>query len=128
MQIGLDLLAFAFYWLWPLRITSYATVLVVALTVRAHLRIVDPRHWPVARWGVALATLMAIAVPVGQIWISSQRLTHVQLMNATEHPALRLAAPVAIADFMQTTLQLQRQADQQRALADQDDSEDQTQD
>ena len=128
LQKGLDLLAFAFYWLWPLRITSYATVLVVALTVRAHLRIVDPRHWPVVRWGVALATLMAIAVPVGQTWISSQRLTHVQLMNATEHPALRLAAPVGIADFMQTTLQLQRRADQQRALADQDDSEDQTQD
>ncbi len=128
MQKGLDLLAFAFYWLWPLRITSYTTVLVVALTVLAHLRVVKPRHWPVTRGGVALATLMAIAVQVGQTWISSQRLTHVQLMNATEHPALRLAAPVAIADFMQTTLQLQRRADQQRALADQDDSEDQTQD
>ena len=125
---ALDWVAFAYYWLWPLRISNYATVVVVALTVRAHLRIVDPRHWPVMRWGVAVVTIMAIAVPVGQTWISSKRLTHVQLMNVTEHPALRLAEPVDISSFMQTTLQLQTRANQQRALADQDDSEDQTQD
>ncbi len=45
----LKLLAFSFYWLWPLRISNYVTVLVVALTIRAHMRIADPRHWPVLR-------------------------------------------------------------------------------
>ena len=124
---ALDWVAFAYYWLWPLRISNYATVVVVALTVRAHLRIVDPRHWPVMRWGVAVVTIMAIAVPVGQTWISSKRLTHVQLMNVTEHPALRLAEPVDISSFMQTTLQLQTRANQQRAQDHQDDSEDQEQ-
>lgn len=127
LRNALDLVAFAHYWLWPLRISSYATVLVVALTVRAHLRVVDPRHWPVTRWGVAVVTIMAIAVPVGQTWISSKRLTHVQLMNVTEHPALRLAEPVDISSFMQATLQLQTRANQQRAQDEQDNSEDQEQ-
>jgi hypothetical protein len=120
----LELLAFTSYWLWPLRIASYATVVVVALTVRAHLRVADPRHWAVSRWGVALVSAMAIAVPLGQTWISSKRLTHVQVVNVIEHPALRLARPVSIPGFMETTAQIKTRVDQQRAVDNQDVVED----
>lgn len=112
----LELLAFASYWLWPLRIASYAMVVVVALTVRAHLRVADPRHWPVMRWGVALVAAMAIAVPLGQTWITSKRLTHIQVMNVVAHPALRLATPASIPGFMESLAQLQSRADRQRSV------------
>lgn len=118
LEYLLDLLAFSFYWLWPLRIATYATVLVVALTIRAHMRIADPRHWPVLRWGIALMTILAITVPLAQTWISSQRLTHIQLMNKVAHPALRMANPVPITEFMASTRALQERADAQRQEAD----------
>lgn len=112
----LELLAFTAYWLWPLRIANYATVVVVALTVRAHLRVADPGHWAVLRWGVALVCALAIAVPLGQTWISSKRLTHIQVMNVVEHPALRLASPVSIPGFMGSIAQLKVRADKQRSV------------
>jgi hypothetical protein len=112
----LEVVAFSFYWLWPLRIARYATVLVVALTIRAHMRIADPRHWPVLRWGVALGAALAIAVPLAQTWISSKRLTNIQLMNAIAHPSLRMAHPVPIAEFMETAAGLQSRADAQRKI------------
>lgn len=113
---ALQLLAFSAYWLWPIRIASYATVVALALTVRAHLRVADPRHWEVTRWGVALAALMAIAVPLGQTWISSKRLTHIQVMGLTQHPALRLAQPASIPNFMDGVAKLQGRVDAQRAI------------
>lgn len=114
----LELLAFSFYWLWPLRISTYVTVLVLALTIRAHMRIADPRHWPVLRWGIALMAVLAIAVPLAQTWISSKRLTHIQLMNDIAHPALRLASPVSVREFMDSTASLQERADAQRKVSD----------
>ena len=110
----LDLLAYSFYWLWPLRISTAVGIVVVALTVRAHLRVADPRHWPLTRWAVGLAALLAIAVPVAQTWITSQRLTHVQVMNLTEHPATRLSTPDSITRFMESTSLLQSRVEQQR--------------
>lgn len=120
----LEALAFASHWLWPLRIASYATVVVVALTVRAHLKVADPRHWPVLRWGVALVAALALVVPLGQTWISSQRLTHIQVMNVAGHPALRVARPVSIPGFMEAAAQTQTRVDKQRAVDNEDVSDD----
>ncbi len=120
---ALQLLSFSASWLWPVRIAPYVTVVVVALTVRAHLRVADPRHWPVLRWGVATAAALAIAVPIAQVWISNHRLTNVQVLGAIEHPSLRLASPVGIAAFVDTTLELKIKADKARADHGDDNSE-----
>lgn len=120
----LEVLAFSFYWLWPLRIATNVTIVVVALTVRAHMRIADPRHWPVLRWGIALMTALAISVPLAQTWISSKRLTHIQLMNEVAHPALRMSSPVSISQFMDSTTSLQERADTQRKISQSGDDDD----
>ncbi|OYU44439.1 MAG: hypothetical protein CFE44_12935 [Burkholderiales bacterium PBB4] len=112
----LNQLAYSFYWLWPLRIATAAGIVIMALTVRAHLRVADPRHWHVTRWGVALAAALAIAVPVAQTWINSKRLTHVQLMTLNQHPVTRLAETVSIENFMENTTQLQSRVEAQRKL------------
>lgn len=112
----LHLLAYGFYWLWPLRIGTTVSILVVALIVRAHLRVADPRHWPVTRWAVGLATALAITVPVAQTWINSQRLTHIQLMNLTQHPALRAVEPIGIDRFVADTDALKARIEKQRSL------------
>lgn len=117
LQMVLEQLAFSFYWLWPLQIENHVTIVVIALTVRAHLRLADPRHWPVMRWGVGLATFVAIGVPIGQMWITNQRLTNTQLVDVVQHPMTRLVEPTSMKDFMvivqglQLTADLQRKAD-----------------
>jgi TRAP-type C4-dicarboxylate transport system permease small subunit len=107
----LELISFATGWLWPERIAQYVFIAIVALTVRAHLRLADPRHWPTLRWGVAVATAAAMIVPVAQLWISSRQLTTIQTLHNLEHPALRLAPPSTVAGFNQNTAALQARVD-----------------
>lgn len=114
LQTVLEQLAFSFYWVWPLQIENHITIMVIALTVRAHLRLADPRHWPVMRWGVGLAAFLAIGVPIGQMWITDQRLTNTQLVDVVQHPMTRLVAPDSMKDFMRTVQELQPKADLQR--------------
>jgi Inner membrane component of T3SS, cytoplasmic domain len=116
---ALDVLAFATGWLWPMQIAQYVFIAVVALTVRAHLRLADPRHWPVMRWGVLLVATGAMLVPVAQLWVSSHRLTRIQLLQHVEHPSLRLAAPVAVDALSQDALALKRKVDAARQDDDQ---------
>jgi hypothetical protein len=108
---SLEILSFATTWLWPLRIDATVTIILIALLVRAHLRVADPRHWPVLRWAVALVTVSAIVVPVAQLWISDHRLTNIQTLKTIEHPALRIAAPVDIARIADTATALKAKAD-----------------
>jgi hypothetical protein len=115
---ALEVLAFASGWLWPLQISRYVLVLIAALTVRAHLRVADPRHWPALRWGVAVVTLAIMFVPTAQLWISSQRLTNIQTLNTGEHPVLRLAAPVRLQDFSQSVEPLKIYVDKVRTRED----------
>ena len=114
LQTVLEQLAFSFYWLWPLQIENHVTVIVIALTVRAHLRLADPRHWPVMRWGVGLVSFLAISVPIGQMWITNQRLTNTQLVDVVQHPMTRLAEPDSMKGFMTAVQGLQLRADMQR--------------
>lgn len=114
LQTVLEQLAFSFHWLWPLQIENYMTVIVIAFTVRAHLRLADPRHWPVMRWGVGLTAFLAIAVPIGQMWMTNQRLTNTQLVDVVQHPMTRLVAPDSMQEFMFTVQGLQPKADLQR--------------
>lgn len=109
---GLKMLAFASAWLWPMRISSYVMILVLALTVRAHLRVADPRHWPKLRWAVAAVAVLSLVVPLAQRWISEHRLTAIQTLNVIEHPALRLASPATITGFIASGAQLKARADQ----------------
>jgi hypothetical protein len=114
---ALELLAFSMNWLWPARISTYVVILLVALLVRAHLRVADPRHWPVLRWVVALAAGLAVTVPIGQLWISSQRLTNIQALGKIEHPAFRLAQPVNLDTLSQSALELKTRVDSARGEA-----------
>ncbi|MBA4267188.1 MAG: hypothetical protein C0453_19090 [Comamonadaceae bacterium] len=107
----LDTLAFAAGWVWPLQITQYVLIGIVALTVRAHLRQADPRHWPTTRWAWGLVTLAVLFVPLTQEWISNRQLTAIQTMDILSYPSLRLAAPTSIADFTQQATVLQQRAD-----------------
>jgi hypothetical protein len=107
----LDALAFAAGWVWPLQISPYVLIGIVALTVRAHLRQADPRHWPTTRWAWGLVTLAVLFVPVTQEWISNRQLTSIQTMDILSYPSLRLAAPTSIEDFTQKATVLQQRAD-----------------
>jgi hypothetical protein len=110
----LQAVSFATAWLWPVRIEQYVTILLVALLVRAHLRVADPRHWPTLRWAVGLVAVSAMLVPLAQLWISSQRLTNIQTLDAIEHPALRLAQPVSITEVTQSANALRERVDTAR--------------
>lgn len=120
---GLKVLAFSAGWLWPLQIASYVLILVVALVVRQHLRLADPRHWPTTRWGVLVVTLGAFLVPLGQSWISQHRLTDIQTMDEIAHPAWRLAQPVSVGDFSDRSAGLQARVDAARNMPTEPDGE-----
>ena len=122
---ALDMLSFSMAWLWPLRIEYSVTIVLIALLVRAHLRIADPRHWPTLRWAVAMVASLALVVPVAQLWISHQRLTQVQTLSTLEHPALRLAQPVGVAVMIESTTPLKTRVN---ALRSKDNTDDATQD
>lgn len=107
----LDGLAFAAGWVWPLQIAQYVLIGVVAITVRAHLRQADPRHWPTTRWAWALVTLAVLFVPLTQEWISNRQLTSIQTMDVLSYPSLRMVAPTSITDFTQKATVLQQRAD-----------------
>lgn len=111
---GLELLAFATGWLWPMRIESYVWILIVALVVRAHLRVADPGHWPTLRWAIASVAALAMLVPIAQLWISSQRLTRVQTLQMIEHPSLRLARPSSAQDLTDSAVVLKARVDAAR--------------
>jgi len=110
----LNVLSFATGWLWPEQIQQHMIILVVAFTVRAHLRLADPRHWHVMRWGVAVAAMGAMLVPLAQLWISSHRLTRIQVLEHIEHPALRLAKPVSVQTLSTQANALKARVDQAR--------------
>jgi hypothetical protein len=116
----LELLAFASGWLWPMRIQDYVAIGLVALLVRAHLRVADPRHWPVLRWAVGLVASLAMLVPLAQLWISSQRLTRVQTLDMIEHPALRLATPASVQSLTDSATSLKARVDKARSNDDND--------
>jgi hypothetical protein len=48
------------------------------------------------------------------LWISSQRLTNIQTLDAIEHPALRLAQPVSITEVTQSANALRERVDTAR--------------
>jgi FHA domain len=111
---ALELLAFSTSWLWPVRITQPVFVIIAALTVRQHLRLADPRHWPALRWAVGIVAATAVVLPLAQLWVSHQRLTNVQTLDMVEHPALRLAKPVSIDAFSQRADALKKKVDEAR--------------
>lgn len=127
IENALPALAFALGWLWPMQVQNYAIGLALALTVRSHLRLADPRHWRSMRWALALVTLVGISVPLAQQWITSRELTPIHTMDHLGHPAMRLAPAQPIGGFLDEVERLQTQADSARELparADQDAPED----
>jgi Inner membrane component of T3SS, cytoplasmic domain len=116
----LETLAFSMSWLWPARITEPVVIIVAAMTVRYHLRLADPRHWPTLRIGLVVVATLAIVVPIAQQWVSHQRLTDVQTLHNIEHPALRLAQPVALPEFSASATSLKERVDKARKKHDAD--------
>lgn len=116
----LETLAFSMSWLWPARITGPVVVIVAAMTVRHHLRLADPRHWPTLRIGLVVVAALAIVIPHAQQWVSHQRLTDVQTLPAIEHPALRIAAPVPLPEFSASAELLKARVDKARKKDDAD--------
>ncbi|MEX1166207.1 MAG: FHA domain-containing protein [Hydrogenophaga sp.] len=116
MENATSKLGFASGWLWPMQWQPYLLGLGVALTVRAHLRTADPRHWPTTRWGLALVTVVAMAVPLAQQWISHQELTSVRTMDELSYPALRWAPEVPLDRFLGDVQRLKADADQAREI------------
>lgn len=110
----LEILGFSMSWLWPERISQPVAVIVAALTVRYHLRLADPRHWPTLRIGVIIVAALAIVIPIAQEWVSNKRLTSIQTLNSIEHPALRLANPVSVEEFSAAAQPLKERVDKAR--------------
>lgn len=110
----LDVLAFASSWLWSARITEPVVVVVMAMTIRFHLRLADPRHWRSLRIGLVVVASLAIVIPIAQQWVSHQRLTSVQTLQDLEHPILRLAEPISLLDFNASAALLKERVDKAR--------------
>lgn len=111
---ALEVLAFASGWVWPMQVSRYVLILVVALTVRTHLRLADPGHWPALRWAVGVVALGVAVVPAAQLWISEGRLTRVHTLGHVEFPALRLAPAVSVERFTAEAASLKARADASR--------------
>jgi hypothetical protein len=116
----LELLSFSMGWLWPIRITDQAVIIVAACTVSFHVRLADPRHWPTSRIVVILIAAGAIIVPLTQRWVSHGRLTDVQTLYAIKHPALRLTTPVPVATFSDSNAALKAKVDKARKAEEND--------
>lgn len=119
----LPTLGFVTGWVWPLQWLPYILGLSVALTVRAHLRTADPRHWPPSRWGLAMVTAVAMAVPLAQQWISHKEWTSTHTMDVITYPTLRLAKPLAVDHFLGNVQSLKARSDAARKVADGGDEE-----
>lgn len=119
----LSLIAFATSWLWPMRITEVVVVIVAAMTVRFHLRVADPRHWPTLRYAVAFVASMAIVIPHAQKWITQGRFTDVQTLNMVMHPSLRLAKPTSVESFSESANALRKRTEALRKKDAQDGGE-----
>lgn len=120
---ALDILAFTSAWLWPVQIHQPVVVLVAALTVRAHLRLADPRHWPGLRYAVVLVAALAIVIPIAQQTISNSRWSPIESTGVLKHPALRLAAPVSVNDIAKRQTELRARADALKAKKEDGDSD-----
>ncbi|MBL8513481.1 MAG: FHA domain-containing protein [Betaproteobacteria bacterium] len=116
----LESVAFAFSWLWPVRIEQPVVVIVAALTVRAHLRLADAQHWPMARYAVVVVALTAIAVPIAQQLHTHNRWTPVQTLRETKHPALRMSSATPQDTFFADAQALKARADAERARKEED--------
>jgi pSer/pThr/pTyr-binding forkhead associated (FHA) protein len=107
----LEITAFATSWLFPIQITQIVVVLVAAMTIRFHLRIADPRHWPTLRYAVVLVATLSIIVPIVQKWITQDRITDVQTLNVIRHPVFRLANPASVESFNSSANELRDRTD-----------------
>ncbi len=101
-----------------MQITQQVVVVAAALTVRFHLRLADPRHWPALRAVVVLIASLVIAIPLAQHCASYRRLTDVQTLNDIEHPALILLPPPTWADFNAKALTLKDRVDNAQKKSD----------
>ena len=95
-------------------------MIIAALTVRYHLRLADPRHWPTLRIGLVVVATLAIVIPLAQQWVSHQRLTDVQTLRTIEHPALRFSSPVLLPEFSASAESLKARVDKARKKDDAD--------
>jgi hypothetical protein len=120
----LPTLGFVSGWVWPLQWLPYVLGLGVALTVRAHLRTADPRHWPTSRWGLALVTVVAMTVPLAQQWITHKELTSTHTMDVVTYPALRWAKPIAVDSFLEDVQSLKGRSDAARNVSADDGGDD----
>ena len=117
---GLGMLGFATGWVWPLQWLPYLLGLGAAIIVGTHLRTADPRHWPKTRWALGLVTVVAMAVPLVQQWISRKEFTDVHTMSIVSYPSLRLAQPTPIDRFLNDVKDLKALSDLARADPDGD--------
>ncbi len=120
---ALELLAFSASWLWPLQISRYVAVLAVALTVRAHLRLADERHWSYTRYAVAVVALLFIGVPIAQSLITHGKWTTIQAISHLEHPTLRIADGKDLESFMKSASALETRANDRRSKDGDDDAQ-----
>jgi hypothetical protein len=123
LDSGLGMLGFITGWVWPLQWLPYLLGLAVALTVGTHLRTADPRHWPKARWALGMITVVAMAVPLAQQWISRKEFTDVHTMDIVSYPSLRLAQPVSVDEFLKGAKALEAPSDLARKDPEGDDQD-----
>jgi hypothetical protein len=107
----LSVLAFSTSALFPLQIEHIVIVLVVAFTIRAHLRVADLRHWPTLRYAVAIVAVGAIVIPMAQKWVSHDRITDIQTLSTIHHPAFQLTAPESVESFTVSMNELKARTD-----------------
>jgi len=114
LETLLGTLGFSSGWVWPGQWQPYLVGLLLATTVGVHLRTADPAHWPAARWGLGVVTVVAMAVPLAQRWITHHELTATHTMDQVSYPVLRWARPQPLDTFLKDVNRLKTDADAAR--------------
>ncbi len=95
----LNILSFSMGWVWPRQVNEELAWVLLGLAAGANLYLADPRHWPIARWVVAVLAAGAIVVPSLELWIKERRFSRIDASEVVSYPALRLAEPVSLDDY-----------------------------
>ena len=103
-----EVLAFMFSWENLARSSHLVTMVVLALGVYRHLLVVAPQRREGLAW--ALAALLALGLPtaLGMQWLKNKRLSPQLYLSQLYPPGWRLAAPVAVPQFLQEAASIEQ--------------------
>ncbi len=121
VELFAQVVAFAFSWENIGRFSHLGVILVAALGIYRHLRVVVPQPRRGLAVGMLLALSLGLPAMLGTQWLKNKRLSNQLYMSQLFPPSWRLAAPVSVAQFLQQAEDIEQRLAQR--LQDRDDED-----